>query len=60
MENPVIQCENHDLHVEQEAMRPESHCKQSILSKVGLAAGSLATKTKIQEMLLEYMANCKT
>ena len=33
MENPVRPCENHDLCMEWEALRLESHCKQSFVSK---------------------------
>ena len=42
-------CENHDLHMEWEATRPESCCKQLVSSKAVPLARSLATKTKIQE-----------
>ena len=33
MENPVRPCENHDLHMDWEATRLESCCKQYVLSK---------------------------
>ena len=50
VEKPVRPCKNHDLCMEWEATRPESHCKQPVLSKAVPLAGPLTTKTKIQEM----------
>ena len=50
VEKPVRSHKNHVPHIEQEATRPESHFKQPVLSKAVPAAGSLATKTKIQGM----------
>ena len=58
VENPVRPHKNHDLHMEWETTRLESHCKQLVLSKAVLVAGSLATKTKILQTWLEHMANC--
>ena len=46
--------------MEQEAIRLESHCKQSVLSNAVPFARSLATKAKIQEMQLEWMTDYKT
>ena len=59
-ENPVRPNQNHDLHMEWEGTRPESHCKQSVLSKAVPGARSLATKTKIKGTWLECITNCKT
>ena len=53
VEKPVRPLENHDLHMEQEATRPESHCQQPGMSKAVPSTGSLATKTKIKGMQLE-------
>ena len=50
VEKPVRPDENHDLHMEQEATRPESYCKQPVLSKAVPSPGSLATKIQIQGM----------
>ena len=50
VEKAVRSCEHHDLRMEQEAVRLESHCKQPVLSKAVPSAGSLVTSTKIQVM----------
>ena len=49
VEKPVSPHENHDQHMEQEAMRLQSHCKQPVLSKTAPQTGSLATKPKSRE-----------
>ena len=44
VEKPLRPHKNHALHIEQEATRPESPCKQPVLSKAVPATRSLATK----------------
>ena len=50
VEEPRRPHKNHDLHIEWEAPRPESHHKQPALAKGVPIAGSLAPKAKILEM----------
>ena len=48
VEEPKRLHKNHDLHIEWEATKPESHHKQPALSKGVPITGSLAPKAKIQ------------
>ena len=50
VEEPTRPHNNHDLHIEQEAARTESHCKQPALAKGVPITGSLAPKAKILGM----------
>ena len=49
VEKAIRSHKNHDLHIEQEAERPESHCKQPALAKGVPISASLNTKAKILE-----------
>ena len=49
IEKPIRPCRNLDLCIEQEAERPESHCKQPALAKEVPISRSLALKPKSQE-----------
>ena len=51
VEKPLRPYENHNLHMEWEVTRLQSHCKQPVLSKAVPSARSLATKTKIQRKM---------
>ena len=50
VEEPRRPHKNHGLHIEEEAMRTESCCKQPALAKGVPIARSLDPKTKIQGM----------
>ena len=50
VEKLIRPCKNHDLQIEWETARLESHCKQSALAKGVLISGTLAPKAKILGM----------
>ena len=50
VEEPIRPHKNHDLHIEWEAARPESGCKQPALAKGVSMTRSLAPKAKISGM----------
>ena len=49
LEEPRTLHKNQDLHMEQKATRPGSHCKQPTLAKGDPITGSLASKAKSLE-----------
>ena len=49
VEKPIRPCKNHDLHIEWETKRLESHCNEPALSKVVPSAISLASIPKSME-----------
>ena len=51
---------NHDLHIELEATRPESHCKQLALAKGVPITQTMAPKEKNPGNAIVQMACCKT
>ena len=49
VEKPIRPCMNHDLHIDQEAERPESHCKQPTLAEGVCVTGPLVPQAKSWE-----------
>ena len=60
VEKPIRTHRKHDLHIEQEAERPDSCCKQPALAKEVPISRSLAPKAKIPGNAIAQMACCKT